>query len=135
MSDGPIRELSRWPLRYVVLLWLSLIIMIPFDLAQFDDGDHVGRTASTVESVGKEYLGKAGLEREGAAILLSRIYMRYVAQDLECLHPPNLYRKDTLSSFYAFVDFSNNILKGPVDVFTVRMHLFLRRGSHRDSQV
>jgi hypothetical protein len=66
-----------WPLRYVMLLWLSLICMLPFDLAQFDEPDDVGRTASSMEALAKLYLDKAGIEREGAAILLSRLYSRY----------------------------------------------------------
>ena len=57
-------------------LWLSLICMIPFDLEQLDDPDHVGETANVVEAAAKEYLGRAGLEREGSVILLSRFYMR-----------------------------------------------------------
>lgn len=76
MPDGPSQQLSQWPLRYVVLLWLSLICMIPFDLSQFDEPADIGKTASHIESIGKEFLGKAGLEREGAAMLLSRFYMR-----------------------------------------------------------
>jgi hypothetical protein len=79
MPDGPVQESSQWALRYVVLLWLSLVCMIPFDLVQFDETDGVGQTATAIESLAKKFLGKAGLEREGAAILLSRLYMRYVA--------------------------------------------------------
>lgn len=77
LPEGPAKQITQWPLRYVVLLWLSLICMIPFDLAQFDEGDSVGKTAISIESLAKQLLGKAGLEREGAAILLSRLYMRY----------------------------------------------------------
>lgn len=76
MANGIARDASQWALRYVVLLWLSLICMIPFDLAQFDDPDRVGETAASIESIAKGFLGKAGLEREGAAILLSRLYIR-----------------------------------------------------------
>lgn len=54
--------------------------MLPFDLAQFDDADRVGYTANAIETSAKRYLGRAGLEREGAAILLSRLYMRYEVQ-------------------------------------------------------
>jgi hypothetical protein len=68
---------AEWPLRYMVLIWLSLICMLPFDLAQFDDADRPGYTATALETSAKTYLGKAGLEREGAAILLSRLFMRY----------------------------------------------------------
>ncbi|EEB94562.1 hypothetical protein MPER_06603 [Moniliophthora perniciosa FA553] len=75
LPDGFIHEPSQWTLRYVLLLWLSLICMIPFDLAQFDE-DEKGQTAKVIEEIAKRYLGKAGLEREGAAILLSRLYMR-----------------------------------------------------------
>ena len=67
---------ERWQLRYVMLLWLSLICMLPFDLAQFDEPENVGKTASDLESVAKSYLSKAGVERGGAAILLARLYAR-----------------------------------------------------------
>jgi tubulin-specific chaperone D len=75
--NTPAQVPTNWSLRYVFLLWLSLICMIPFDLAQFDDGDHIGQTAASIEALAKGFLGNAGLEREGAAILLSRLYMRY----------------------------------------------------------
>jgi tubulin-specific chaperone D len=70
-------EYSGWHLRYVILIWLHLICMIPFDLCQFDESDEAGRTANRLESLAKSYIGKAGLERDGAALLLSRLYMRY----------------------------------------------------------
>jgi len=76
LPTGPAAHPSQWPLRYVVLLWLSLVCRIPFDLDQFDELGHKGRTASTLEATAKQYLNYAGLEREGAAVLLSRLYMR-----------------------------------------------------------
>lgn len=74
------RDPSQWALRYTILLWLALICMIPFDLAQFDEVDGTNKTAISIESLAKEYIGKAGLERDGAAVLLSRLYTR-----CECL--------------------------------------------------
>jgi tubulin-specific chaperone D len=56
--------------------------MIPFDLAQFDEDGQPGRTAEAVESIGKSYLGKAGIDRDAAALLLSRLYMRCVDVEL-----------------------------------------------------
>lgn len=76
LLGDPSSEASSWSLRYVVLLWLSLVCRIPFDLEQFDEVGQHGRTANTIESIAKEYLDKAGLEREGAAILLARFYTR-----------------------------------------------------------
>lgn len=78
LPTGPAQEQTQWALRYIVLLWLSLICMIPFDLVQFDEDDSVGKTADTIESVAKAYLGRAGLERESAALTLSRLYSRFV---------------------------------------------------------
>ncbi len=80
-------EHSEWHLRYVILIWLYLICMIPFDLSQFDERDEVGRTADRLESLAKSHIGKAGLERDGAALLLSRLYMRYGLSmgELKCL--------------------------------------------------
>ncbi|KAI9058356.1 TBCD protein [Trametes sanguinea] len=74
--NSPAQVSMQWPLRYAMGLWLSLVCMIPFDLEQFDEAGHAGETASRIEAVGKSMLGKAGVDREGAAILLSRLYMR-----------------------------------------------------------
>lgn len=65
----------NWETRYIVLLWLSLVAMLPFDLAQFD-GENPGSTFERLEIAGKNNLDKAGLEREGAALLLTRLYAR-----------------------------------------------------------
>ncbi|KAG8881970.1 hypothetical protein FRB97_008838 [Tulasnella sp. 331] len=66
----------HWERRYVVLLWLSLIVMIPFDLAQFDTERGSGTTVAALEDAGRQYLTKAGLERDAAALLLARLYAR-----------------------------------------------------------
>lgn len=95
LPDGPSAEPSQWTLRYVVLLWLSLVCRIPFDLDQFDEDGQTGGTASALESTAMKHLGKAGLEREGAAILLSRYYMR----------------KDTKQRFKTFLQWSISVIK------------------------
>ena len=61
----------------MALLWISLICMIPFDLAQFDEVGKEGQTAVDIEAVAKRGLTNSGLVRQGAAILLSRLYVRY----------------------------------------------------------
>lgn len=77
VPGGPMDDPSQWTLRYVILLWLYIICIIPFDLAQFDEPTHAGRTADLLDSLAKRFLSKAGLERHGAALLLSRLYMRF----------------------------------------------------------
>jgi len=51
--------------------------MIPFDLAQFDEVGKEGQTAIAIEAVAKQGLTNSGIVREGAAVLLSRLYVRY----------------------------------------------------------
>ncbi|OCH86383.1 TBCD protein [Obba rivulosa] len=100
-SDSPTQDPYNWALRYVTLLWLSLICMIPFDLEQFDEPDSIGNTAAKIEIVAKSYLSKAGLEREGAAILLSRLYLR----------------KDTSVKLPGFLQWSISTIQASVDPF------------------
>lgn len=76
LPSGPVGEARQWGLRYAVLLWLSLICRIPFDLQKFDDAAQPGETANAIEAVGKDRLNMAGLERDGAATLLSHFFAR-----------------------------------------------------------
>ena len=77
LPDDVVQTNWHWAIRYTVMLWLSLICKIPFNLSQFDEPGHIGETAAALEELGKKYLDRAGLEREAAASLLSRLYMRY----------------------------------------------------------
>ncbi|KAF8955289.1 TBCD protein [Flammula alnicola] len=101
IPDGLAQHWYLWAMRYVTLLWLYIICIIPFDFAQFDELDRIGETASSLETVAKRYLGAAGLEREAAALLLSRLYMR----------------KDTGLGFHEFVVWSHSFLQENSDVF------------------
>ena len=68
---------TLWSTRHVTLLWISLICMIPFDFAQFDEVGREGQTADAIEAIAKRSLANSGVVRESAAILLSRLYVRY----------------------------------------------------------
>ena len=71
-----IKEDGQWALRYTMLLWVSLVCMLPFDLSQFDERENTGTTARSIEDIARRHLNRAGLERDGASILLSRLFMR-----------------------------------------------------------
>ena len=75
-----VRVNSYWEVFYSVLLWLSLVCMIPFDLDQFDQAHERGKTAEAIEEIAKRFLGRSGMEREGAALVLSRLFTRYVSR-------------------------------------------------------
>ncbi|EFP90431.2 uncharacterized protein PGTG_16018 [Puccinia graminis f. sp. tritici CRL 75-36-700-3] len=69
-----------WHFRYILLLWLSLICMIPFDLSRFDKLSTLQAqkisTYQYVEKVGWSYLSLPGKEREAAALVLARLMLR-----------------------------------------------------------
>lgn len=100
--NGAAREPDQWALRYAVLLWLALICMIPFDLAQFDEGAD-GETADALEALARPFLSRAGLEREASALLLARLYMR----------------KDTRVRFGPFLGWVDEYMAGAADAFTM----------------
>ncbi|MCO5590073.1 hypothetical protein L7F22_044042 [Adiantum nelumboides] len=66
---------STWEIRYILLLWLSLICMIPFDLAKFDSTP-LNTTMTRIERIGKHYLNSPGKERDAASIMLGKLYQR-----------------------------------------------------------
>jgi hypothetical protein len=65
---------STWELRYVLLLWLSLVCMIPFDLSKFDRQEMP--VADQIEAVGRRFLGASGKERDAAAVMLGKLFQR-----------------------------------------------------------
>lgn len=80
LSNSQIQKTESWHLKYLLLLWLSLICMLPFDLARFDEHEP-GETARSLEAIGKIDLEKSGLTREGSSLMLSRLYMRQVDEE------------------------------------------------------
>ncbi|SJX60387.1 related to Tubulin-folding cofactor D [Sporisorium reilianum f. sp. reilianum] len=77
-SSGSESVASYWELRYVCLLWLSLICMIPFDLAKFDRSAQSDdeTTASRIAAVANHFIASPGKERDAAAVVLGRLFQR-----------------------------------------------------------
>ncbi|KAJ2503722.1 hypothetical protein GGH96_000062 [Coemansia sp. RSA 1972] len=80
-------EASTWPARYVLLIWLSLLAMIPFDIESIDSGTADLSAIAALDTsdaslmkrwveLGKLFLCKPGCEMEGAAVMLSRLLSR-----------------------------------------------------------
>ncbi|KAJ3091882.1 hypothetical protein HK102_012932 [Quaeritorhiza haematococci] len=73
------KAFNLWETRYVLLLWLSLICRIPFDLRIVDSGTGSDESVTIVDrimSMCKSFLSSAGKEHEGAALLLARLLTR-----------------------------------------------------------
>ncbi|PIA13890.1 ARM repeat-containing protein [Coemansia reversa NRRL 1564] len=79
---------SNWTARYVLLIWLSLLAMIPFDIESIDSGlvglpainmpgsNNDGSLLNLWIELGKIYLSRPGCEMEGAAVMLARLLSR-----------------------------------------------------------
>lgn len=77
-------DYSCWETRYVGLLWLSMLVLVPFDLKSIDS--RLGKGTTLVESIitiCKQYLKDAGPTREAAAVCLARLLTR---PDMEQVH-------------------------------------------------
>uniref|UniRef100_A0A8V5HF68 Tubulin-specific chaperone D n=1 Tax=Melopsittacus undulatus TaxID=13146 RepID=A0A8V5HF68_MELUD len=70
-----------WETRYMLLLWLSMICLIPFDLARFDgnisEEEHTRvPTMDRILAVAKCYLVVSDKARDAAAVLVSKFIVR-----------------------------------------------------------
>ena len=74
-SDPTVLEGATWELRYVLLLWFSLVAMLPFALGAGPSG-----AGARVREIGMSYLAESSKERDAAVTLLSRYYSRCALQ-------------------------------------------------------
>lgn len=90
-----------WEERYIILLWLSHLLLAPFDLTSLSSDDieiphqelaviksippRVPRIAHTILSIATRYVVASGKEREAATILLARLALRPDMQKLGLL--------------------------------------------------
>ena len=65
---------QTWETRYILLLWLSIIVIIPFDLARMDGHSRPGEmgVVDRIMSVAKGYLNVGDKCRDAAALLLAK---------------------------------------------------------------
>ncbi|NWI51504.1 TBCD protein, partial [Calyptomena viridis] len=76
------RDPETWETRYMLLLWLSMICLIPFDLARFDgnlvseEGKTRQPTMDRILEIAKCYLVVSDKARDAAAVLVSKFIVR-----------------------------------------------------------
>eukprot|EP00055_Hartaetosiga_balthica_P001417 m.138335 g.138335 ORF g.138335 m.138335 type:complete len:1230 (-) comp14085_c0_seq1:53-3742(-) len=69
--------LTRWKHRYVLLLWLSLISLLPFNISVFDEQDSSGGAiVGRVLAVCQKYLATSDKASDGAAQVAARFFTR-----------------------------------------------------------
>ncbi|KAK2528589.1 hypothetical protein Q9233_007560 [Columba guinea] len=76
------KDSETWETRYMLLLWLSMICLIPFDLARFDgnliseEGQTCMPTMDHILQIAKCYLVVSDKARDAAAVLVSKFIVR-----------------------------------------------------------
>ncbi|KAJ8291733.1 Tubulin-specific chaperone D [Rhodotorula toruloides] len=70
-SSTPLHSSTSWELRYILLLWLSVCIRLPFSLSRLSPG-----TTDAIEALGLKWLERSGKEADGAAEVLGRYFAR-----------------------------------------------------------
>ncbi|KNE70443.1 hypothetical protein AMAG_14573 [Allomyces macrogynus ATCC 38327] len=70
------KDMMAWSMRYVLLLWLSFVVMIPFPITRLDKGDFEQDVVTRVLDAAKSFLNYSGKERDAAAVLVGRLISR-----------------------------------------------------------
>ncbi|NXW84811.1 TBCD protein, partial [Alopecoenas beccarii] len=82
LGDQNPKDSETWETRYMLLLWLSMICLIPFDLARFDgnliseEGQTRMPTMDHILKIAKCYLVVSDKARDAAAVLVSKFIVR-----------------------------------------------------------
>jgi hypothetical protein len=73
-----------WEARYILLLWLSIIVIVPFDLSLMDAGQQSPHqtTLERILKLGQHYVLQTDKSRDAAAILLCKVLTRPDVQGL-----------------------------------------------------
>jgi len=71
---------KSWETRYILLLWLSIIVLIPFNMARFDSGCKAP-LSERILSLCKKYLSARDKCREAASILVATFLTRPDTRD------------------------------------------------------
>jgi tubulin-specific chaperone D len=66
----------QWQTTYILLLWLSLICLAPFDLASIESPFDGQRLVTRLLDLSKRGLRSGGKERDASAILCARVLSR-----------------------------------------------------------
>lgn len=71
---------DEWESRFILLIWISLLLMNPFDLSSIDVSKSEKSIGKRMLEAGQSALFEAGKARDGAAVFLSRLLTRYLIE-------------------------------------------------------
>lgn len=81
------RDPDSWFSGYGLLIWLAVVVLVPFPLTTIDSSKTEDITTRIIET-GKSYLGQSSVTRDAAAVMLSRLFSR---PDMDSTHLDNFF--------------------------------------------
>ena len=66
----------QWQTTYILILWLSLVCLAPFDLVTIESSAQGDNLVTRLLNLAKRGLGSAGKDRDACAILCARVLSR-----------------------------------------------------------
>ena len=69
-------DTQYWQVPYILVLWLSIIVLVPFDLTTIDSQRSREVLVKRIINIGRSHCVDAGKIRDGAAVLLSKLTTR-----------------------------------------------------------
>lgn len=70
------QETDEWWIGYVLILWLSIIVLVPFDIDTIDSKKDIDILIKRIINICKNHISNSGKIREATAVLLSKLLTR-----------------------------------------------------------
>ena len=118
-------DAEEYWIQCMLTLWLSLIVIVPFDIQTIDskkEGDSYDILVKRIINIGKEHIYDTGKLRDYNAVLLSKLLTR---PDVIKLGETDLFLKEMAEDFMKYKEDSNKmfhvsgILQTLVEVFKI----------------
>jgi tubulin-specific chaperone D len=63
---------------YILVLWLSIIVLVPFDLTTIDSANQESQVVlvKRIINIGKSFMKNSGKLRDGSAVMLAKLITR-----------------------------------------------------------
>jgi hypothetical protein len=76
LLEGEGKKTENWETRYVLLLWMSMLVLIPFDMKRFDSGEKKDTVTERILAIIQSNLAWSNRSQDAAAFLAAKFLTR-----------------------------------------------------------
>jgi len=121
------QEETPWEIPYILVLWLSIIVLVPFDLTTIDSQKNQEILVQRIMNIGKQYAESPGKLRDGAAVLLAKLITR---PDVVKSGEADRFLKEMAANYEAVMDDAKNKPFAAAGILQTLVEVF--KTGHRD---